>query len=281
MVCLLFYVFATPVSAGNVTFIKEYTYQASELDSKVSSRAIALEQVKRLLLEELGVYLITETEVKDFQLTKDQITILSAGIVSAEVIDEKWDGVTYYLKAKISADPSEVAKSINALKEDRQKSKELEESKRKAEQALREIEKLKKEISELKDKTKKQEEYTVSVKKLSATDYFDKGYALAESGNYKEAISAYSKAIELNPELTDAYNNRGIAYKNLGDYQRAINEYNKAIELNPEFAEAYYNRGPAYNRLGDYQRAIADLKTSARLGFKPAQDFLRSQGIDW
>src|SRR5208283_5986287 len=102
---------ATIASAEIKTFIKEYTYMASDIDSKVSSRAIALEQVKRALLEQLGTYLISETEVKNFQMTKDQITTLTAGIVSAEVIDENWDGRTYYLKAKISADPKEVAKS--------------------------------------------------------------------------------------------------------------------------------------------------------------------------
>jgi hypothetical protein len=47
-----------PASAKVVTFEKEYTYQASEIDSKVTSRAIAVEQVKRLVLEELGVYLM-------------------------------------------------------------------------------------------------------------------------------------------------------------------------------------------------------------------------------
>jgi hypothetical protein len=50
------------------TFLKEYTYQASEMDSKVSCRAIALEQVKRLLLEELGTYLESHTEILNFQL---------------------------------------------------------------------------------------------------------------------------------------------------------------------------------------------------------------------
>ncbi|MEK7789079.1 MAG: hypothetical protein AAB283_04110, partial [Planctomycetota bacterium] len=64
--------------AEKVTFVKEYNYNASDLDSKVSSRAIALEQVKRLLLEEVGVYLISETEVKNFRLTKDQVTTYSA-----------------------------------------------------------------------------------------------------------------------------------------------------------------------------------------------------------
>jgi len=41
-------------SAENKTYIEEYTYMASDIDSKVSSRAIALEQVKRALLKELG-----------------------------------------------------------------------------------------------------------------------------------------------------------------------------------------------------------------------------------
>ena len=90
----------TPAFAETVTFTKEYTYQASEFDSKASSRILALEQVKRLILEELGTYLISETEVKNMQLTKDQITVLTAGLVQATVLDEKWDGKTYYLKAK-------------------------------------------------------------------------------------------------------------------------------------------------------------------------------------
>ncbi|MBI5637071.1 MAG: hypothetical protein HZA03_03765, partial [Nitrospinae bacterium] len=47
---------AAPQSHARMqTFEKEYTYTASELDSKSSCRAIALEQVKRLLIQELGV----------------------------------------------------------------------------------------------------------------------------------------------------------------------------------------------------------------------------------
>ncbi len=125
-------------SAEAKTFIKEYTYMASDIDSKVSSRAIALEQVKRALLEELGNYLISETEVKNYQMTKDQITTLTAGIVSAEVIDEKWDGKTYYIKAKILADPKEVTKSVDALRTDVQNIKDLEDSKKTAQEAMKE-----------------------------------------------------------------------------------------------------------------------------------------------
>lgn len=77
------------------TFIKEYTYQASELDSKISCRTIALEQVKRLLLEEMGTYLESFTEVKNYHLSKDQIIIYTAGVVQLNIIEEKWDGKGY------------------------------------------------------------------------------------------------------------------------------------------------------------------------------------------
>ena len=114
-----------------VTFQRDYSYQASEADSKLSSRAISLEQVKRLLLEEVGTYLESETEVKNFQLTKDQIVVLTAGIVRTEIIEEKWDGKVYYLKAIIAADPRGVAKSMDRLRKDRQKVKDLEETRKK------------------------------------------------------------------------------------------------------------------------------------------------------
>ena len=146
LICLSLLFFSSPAIAETKVFVEEYTYQASEADSKISSRVIALEQVKRLLLEKLGTYLESETEVKNFQLTKDQIVILTAGIVGAEIIDERWDGKTYSLRAKITADPKEVIKSIDLLRQDRQKTKELEETKKKADEALREVERLRKEL---------------------------------------------------------------------------------------------------------------------------------------
>ncbi len=207
VVCLSLRVFPSPAIAETKTFLKEYTYQASEFDSKASSRILALEQVKRLLLEELGTYLISETEVKNFQMTKDQITVFTAGIVRAEVIDEKWDGKTYYLKAKITADPKDVSKAVDDHRQDKQKTKELEEVSRKANEQAKEMARLKKELgvgkidsSKLSDKvdTKTIQQYNSIVKKLSANDWLAKGLMLDSS---KAAIEAYDKAIELDPSF--------------------------------------------------------------------------------
>jgi len=110
-ILLLLFV-SNPAHAGSKTFTMEYTYQASEQDSKVSCRTNALNQVKRLLLEELGTYLESHTEVKNFELTRDDIVSLASGIVKTKIIDEEWDGKNYWIKAIVIADPDEVAKSI-------------------------------------------------------------------------------------------------------------------------------------------------------------------------
>jgi tetratricopeptide (TPR) repeat protein len=287
---LLFFIMANRVFAETKVFVEEYIYQASEADSKISSRAIALEQVKRLLLEKLGTYLESETEVKNFQMTKDQITILTAGIVRAEILDEKWDGRIYILKAKLEADPREVTSSVEKLRQDRQKTKELGETRKKADEALKEIEKLKRELEIAKAGKKDLGRYNEAVKRLSATDWFTKGYVYSSSAeaagvNYENAEkslkrmkSLYATAAVSTMEVEQAQAGADVAKAQLEQAcQAAIEAYTSAIALNPNYAEAYYNRGLAYDKLGNHRHAIEDHEAAAKLGYQPAQEFLRSR----
>ncbi|MEL7079523.1 MAG: tetratricopeptide repeat protein, partial [Cyanobacteria bacterium J06582_2] len=101
-----------------------------------------------------------------------------------------------------------------------------------------------------------------------AEAYVNRGNAYLNLGEYQEAIADYNKAIELNPGDADAYINRGNAYLNLEEYQEAIIYFNKAIELNPNYpnsALAYFNRGNAYGNLGEYQKAITDYNQAIEL----------------
>src|SRR5208283_448241 len=162
-------------------------------------------------------YLVSEAEVKDMRLTKDQVTTYSAGIVGAEIIDEEWDGKSYWLKAKVSADPKEVEKALKKLLEDKSKLKELEETRKKAEELTKENEKLRSELeagAKATDRNKEAEaknieEYEKTIKGLNAVDWFEKGYAAGIAELWKEAIDAFTKAIELKPDYAEAYNNRG------------------------------------------------------------------------
>ena len=41
-------------------------------------------------------------------------------------------------------------------------------------------------------------------------EYYKKGDASGKAKDYKDAITQYDKAIELNPKLAKAYNGRGV-----------------------------------------------------------------------
>ena len=271
--------------AASKVFEREYTYSASEADSKLTCRVIALEQVKRLLLEELGTYLQSLSEVKDGVLTKDEIVTLTAGVVRTEIISEHWDGKVYRLKARIKADPDHVIKAINLLRKDRQKSKDLEESQARAKQYLNDIERLKQELAKAKGEVlkHKQIEYGQAVKNLSFEDWIEKGFSLANSKRYEEAIMAYTKALDINPRDARAYmvyNNRGLAWAKKGNYDRAIADYNRALEINPRFAEVYTNRGLAWYGKGNYDRAIADFNRALEINPRYAEAYC-GRGLVW
>ena len=88
-------------------------------------------------------------------------------------------------------------------------------------------------------------------------------------------ISHYTKAIELKPDYTSAYNNRGNAYVRKGLPDKAIYDLNKAIELAPDYHLAFFNRGRAYKVKGQYDRAIRDYNEAIRLvpDYAPAYSY--------
>jgi tetratricopeptide (TPR) repeat protein len=273
------------VFAESKTFIKEYTYQASEYDSKVTCRTLALEQVKRLLLEEIGTYLESQTEVKNFQLSKDQITVLTAGVVKVEIYKEEWNGKTYFVKAKISTDSDSVIKSIDRLRSDRNQMKELLEIKKRRDDLLSENERLRKALGPETDKTKNREQkyYSATVDKLTATEWLETGKSLVLghewgrplSDENTKAIEALEKAIELDPDLGWAYYYRALAYRMINDYPKSIEYFTYAIQKDPQIIDAYRQRAEIYSLLDNYEQALIDYNRSIRLDPNNAWSYLK------
>jgi tetratricopeptide (TPR) repeat protein len=99
--------------------------------------------------------------------------------------------------------------------------------------------------------------------------------------NYGRAISDYSKAIEHSPRSPEIYYNRGITHEKAGKFIKAIEDYTNAVSVDPQYGKAYCNRASLLWSQGETKQAIEDMKTTARLGMKEMQVFLKSKGIDW
>jgi tetratricopeptide (TPR) repeat protein len=136
------------------------------------------------------------------------------------------------------------------------------------------------ELEQKKDKTGDTlREKTTLKDHKDAKAYFNRGLAYDDKGQYDQAISDYSKAIEINSGIAEAYINRGNAYSKKSQYDKAISDYSKAIEINPKYADAYINRGIAHNSLGNYNSACDDWLKACKLGNCDGLNWAKQEGV--
>lgn len=83
---------------------------------------------------------------------------------------------------------------------------------------------------------------------------------LEESKNFQEMLSHCSRWTESQPANPGAWNDLGVAYQSLGMYANAVTAYQKALRINPEFITTWGNLGQAYGLLRDYPKAIEALR---------------------
>ncbi len=145
---------------------------------------------------------------------------------------------------------------------------------------------------------------TTPVSTIDLAEYNDAKAALADgikaldAGDTERAIELLNRAVELDPELADAYFRLGIAHSLIefrdqinakesleptpppGDpdkekkeeklrsevaFEKAVEAYKKLVDANKEDHAAYYNLGRSYNKLNDDEDAAKALRQAVRL----------------
>ena len=98
-----------------------------------------------------------------------------------------------------------------------------------------------------------------------AQPYLEQGVAYIQSGQLKEAIDEFNKAIDLDPSIAIAYLYRGIAYAGQDRLDEALADYTRAIDLNPDDPAPYLYRGSIFLQQGAVDAAIADFTKAIEL----------------
>ncbi len=89
----------------------------------------------------------------------------------------------------------------------------------------------------------------------------------AAKAAYTKARDKFAEATKADPNLAQAWNGLGYSNRKLGDYKTALTAYDKAIELRMGYPEATEYRGEAYlalNRPEDAKQAYLDLFATHR-----------------
>ncbi|NTV12583.1 MAG: tetratricopeptide repeat protein [Desulfobulbaceae bacterium] len=261
-----------------MSFEGKYHYDAGESDSKLSCRAISLLQVKQLLLERLGTYIESTTQVTDLQLSRDEVTSLSAGIVKTEIIDESWDGKTYSLTARIHADPEEVMRLLNVIAGGGKKLEEIARLDQVNQDGLERINQLKSQMESIQsDLVTVNRDYKQASKIVAAWGAFEIGQEQMRNGEFAPAVESFSRALEAKPNA-DNYLQRAIAYRKLNKFTLALADLDRVIKMNPKIGEAYFQRGQILKDSGEKQAGLAEIRKAAGMGNGKAELWLKAKG---
>ncbi|MEO7223609.1 MAG: tetratricopeptide repeat protein [Devosia sp.] len=92
---------------------------------------------------------------------------------------------------------------------------------------------------------------------------------------WEKAIDKLGLIVEANPSSADAYNLLGYSFRNLGNRQRAMSAYNRALKLDPKHTGALEYQGVLFVMLGDLDKAnanLAKIKTICGTGCEEYED---------
>lgn len=102
--------------------------------------------------------------------------------------------------------------------------------------------------------------------RLRAWNIANQGWRHYLAEQYDEAISAYNRAIQLDPTNATLYSYRGASRASQGDYESALVDLNEAIRLNPHHIRSLLERALVHCQLGDAKAGVEDYNLAVKLG---------------
>jgi Tfp pilus assembly protein PilF len=94
-----------------------------------------------------------------------------------------------------------------------------------------------------------------AVNKARALELFQRAYHLQMRGAYGDAIEMYRASLQLHP-TAEAHTFLGWTYSMLGRHADAIEECHRAIEVDPDFGNPYNDIGAYLLELGRWEEAL-------------------------
>jgi tetratricopeptide (TPR) repeat protein len=101
---------------------------------------------------------------------------------------------------------------------------------------------------------------------LKAANYLENGIELAAMSAHQAALLEYNKALQLDPQLAEAYYRRALSKSMLSMYQEVERDLNAAIKLQPVYPEAFLARAKAKIELDRYAAAEEDVNMAIKQG---------------
>lgn len=106
------------------------------------------------------------------------------------------------------------------------------------------------------------------INSANANELYQQGNTFYELQRYKDALAAFEKAVQLQPNYTQAWNGQAQTLSELKEYKQALTAYDRAIQIQPNYLDAWRGRGFALSNLQRYEEAIASFDKTLQLNNK-------------
>jgi tetratricopeptide (TPR) repeat protein len=117
---------------------------------------------------------------------------------------------------------------------------------------------------------------TIRVQPANVAAWDNLGHSLREERQDLDgAVRAFDRALELDPEYAESFNERGFTFALMGDPARGLRDLDRALELEPDHAAARLRRGIVRGWSGDLPGAIADFSRLIDAGVGGASAYLQ------
>jgi tetratricopeptide (TPR) repeat protein len=121
----------------------------------------------------------------------------------------------------------------------------------------------------------------VSAYSSDATNLFNAGRELTESGNYTEAMAAFHDAIALEPLYYEAWDSLADALNRNGQFNDALAASNRSLTLHPEYVQGWINRGQILYNIGYwYEDTVRNIPAADALYAEQVTAFEKAITLD-
>ena len=258
-------------------------YIMGDNDSKVDARRIAIQEAKRKALELTGTYVESLTQVKNYQLSKDEIKTYAAGVMETEVVSEEMRGTTehpeMYVKTRCKIDTDVLMKMIDRYRENEDLKEQVQATAKENDNLRKEREALVKQLAEEKNKTKaedtrkkldtvlSQEEANDDANKvwnnyaiqLAYGDGKDHGQEIRPAEMDKSS-AVLQRTLKTNPRNLGARLLLASIYEKQGNASAAESEFRTAIQRDPSNLIAHMRLGVLLKNRGRYEEALNEFR---------------------
>lgn len=102
----------------------------------------------------------------------------------------------------------------------------------------------------------------------------DEGIFKIQNSEFRHAIDLISKSIELKNDWEISYFYRAVAFQYLEKWDEAILDYTKAIKINPKMTDAYYNKAKIMLERKDCESDLNQIVSDLNMALKLDENFI-------